>query len=212
MLKILKPYLFNMGFDALIIGGGVSGLQCALVLGSAKNKAFVIDKKIGIIVHQKASHLQNALFNNVLGLPEKTIGKNLLIEGRQQLSSLYPAISQIENEKVIAVTDTVGGYMVRTNKNTYTSKIVIIALNYAKPFLIKGLDAFIEPHKKANPEKDRIQLKNKDSFIKKGMYCCGTIAGCRSQFSIAAGSGAAVATDILTLWNNGNHVKVHDKI
>ena len=54
-----------MNFDALIIGGGVSGLQCALVLGSAKNKPFAIDKKIGIIVHQKASHLQNALFNNV---------------------------------------------------------------------------------------------------------------------------------------------------
>jgi thioredoxin reductase len=200
-----------MGFDALIIGGGVSGLQCALVLGSAKNKPFAIDKKIGIVVHQKASHLQNALFNNVLGLPEKTIGKDLLIKGRQQLSTLYPAISQIENEKVISITDTVGGFIVLTNKNTYTSKIVIIALNYSKPFMIKGLDTFIEPHKKANPEKDRIQLKNKDSLIKKGMYCCGTIAGCRSQFAIAAGSGAAVATDVLTVWNNGKHVKIHDK-
>jgi thioredoxin reductase len=200
-----------MGFDAFIIGGGVSGLQCALVLGSAKNKPFAIDKKIGIVVHQKASHLQNALFNNVLGLPEKTIGKDLLIKGRQQLSTLYPAISQIENEKVISITDTVGGFIVLTNKNTYTSKIVIIALNYSKPFMIKGLDTFIEPHKKANPEKDRIQLKNKDSLIKKGMYCCGTIAGCRSQFAIAAGSGAAVATDVLTVWNNGKHVKIHDK-
>jgi thioredoxin reductase len=200
-----------MGFDAFIIGGGVSGLQCALVLGSAKNKPFAIDKKIGIVVHQKASHLQNALFNNVLGLPEKTIGKDLLIKGRQQLSTLYPAISQIENEKVISITDTVGGFIVLTNKNTYTSKIVIIALNYSKPFMIKGLNTFIEPHKKANPEKDRIQLKNKDSLIKKGMYCCGTIAGCRSQFAIAAGSGAAVATDVLTVWNNGKHVKIHDK-
>jgi thioredoxin reductase len=200
-----------MGFDAFIIGGGVSGLQCALVLGSAKNKPFAIDKKIGIVVHQKASHLQNALFNNVLGLPEKTIGKDLLIKGRQQLSTLYPAISQIENEKVISITDTVGGFIVLTNKNTYTSKIVIIALNYSKPFVIKGLEDFIEPHKKANPEKDRIQLKNKDSLIKKGMYCCGTIAGCRSQFAIAAGSGAAVATDVLTVWNNGKHVKIHDK-
>ena len=44
-------------------------------------------------------------------------------------------------------------------KDTYTSKTVIIALNYAKPFTISGLDDYIEPHKKANPEKDRIQLK-----------------------------------------------------
>ena len=28
----------NNQFDALIIGGGVSGISCALVLGSAKNK------------------------------------------------------------------------------------------------------------------------------------------------------------------------------
>ncbi|MGY8925317.1 MAG: NAD(P)/FAD-dependent oxidoreductase, partial [Flavobacteriales bacterium] len=57
----------------------------------------------------------------------------------------------------------------------------------------------------------RIQLRNSDGFIRKGLYCCGTIAGCRSQFAIAAGSGAAVATDILTLWNNGVPTKVHDK-
>jgi len=42
-----------MMFDVLLIGGGVSGMSCALVLGSAKNKPFVIDKKIGIIAHQK---------------------------------------------------------------------------------------------------------------------------------------------------------------
>ena len=75
-----------------------------------------------------------------------------------------------------------------------------------------GLDNFIEPHNKANIEKDRIQLKNNDFIVMKNLYCCGTIAGLRSQFSIAAGSGATVATDILTLWNNGKHTKVHDKI
>jgi len=74
------------------------------------------------------------------------------------------------------------------------------------------LEAFIIPHKKANPEKDRIQLKNDDLLVDKGLYTCGTIAGLRSQFAIAAGSGATVATDILTLWNDGNHPKVHDKI
>jgi len=30
--------------------------------------------------------------------------------------------------------------------------------------------------------------------------------------AIAAGCGAAVATDILTLWNGGNHTQVHDSI
>jgi thioredoxin reductase len=145
-------------------------------------------------------------------LPAKTIGRNILVEGRQQLSTLYPTISQIEMEKVISVDDLKDVYKIVTNKGTYTSKIVIIALNYSKPFTITGLENFTEPHEKANPEKDRIQLKNKEGFIKDGLYCCGTIAGCRSQFAIAAGSGAAVATDILTLWNGGNHIKIHDKL
>jgi thioredoxin reductase len=201
-----------MNFNALIIGGGVAGLQCALVLGSAQKKPFAIDKKIGIVLHQKTSHLQNALFYNVLGLPSKTLGKDILIAGKQQLTNAYPTVSQIENEKVISIASFNEAYKVVTNKGVYTSEIVIIALNYSKPFTIKGLESFIEPHKKANPEKDRIQLINKEGFIKKGLYCCGTIAGYRSQFAIAAGSGAAVATDILTLWNGGSHVKIHDKI
>jgi anaerobic glycerol-3-phosphate dehydrogenase len=200
-----------MNFHVLIIGGGVAGLQCALILGSAEKTPFAMGKKIGIILHQKASHLQNALFNNALGLPPNTLGKDILVEGKQQLSNLYPAVSQIENEKVVSITDFKDGYKIITNKGTYMSRAVIIALNYAKPFTINGLDDYIEPHKKANPEKDRIQLRNSDGFIRKGLYCCGTIAGCRSQFAIAAGTGAAVATDILTLWNNGVPTKVHDK-
>ena len=201
-----------MIFDALIIGGGVSGMQCALVLGSAKNKPFAADKKIAIIMHQRTSHLENALFNNVLGLQPKTLGKNILINGKQHLSNLYPAVSQIENEKVLSVEEINSNYIVTTNKTTYQSKIVVLALNYSKPFSIKGLEAFIIPHQKANPDKDRIQLKNKNNRIQRGLYCCGSIAGCRSQFAIAAGSGASVATDILTIWNDNNPTKIHDKV
>tara|TARA_R110002051_G_scaffold113760_1_gene186348 strand:- start:863 stop:1468 length:606 start_codon:yes stop_codon:yes gene_type:complete len=201
-----------MIFDCLIIGGGVSGMQCALVLGSAINKPYMVDKKVAIIIHQNASHLENALFNNVLGLSPETLGKDILMQGKEQLATLYSEIHQIEKEKVISVDELEGVFKVITNKNVYQSKTLVLALNYSKPFTINGLDNFIIPHKKSNPEKDRIQLKNDNHLIKKDLYCCGTIAGHRSQFAIAAGSGASVATDILTLWNHGNHIKVHDKI
>ncbi len=200
-----------MVLDTLIIGGGVSGMQCALVLGSAKDQEFAKDKRVAIIMHQKASHLQIGLYNNVLGLAPKTLGKDVLIEGKKQLAELYPQVEQIAKEKVLEISKNNGIYQVKTNKNTYTSKIVVIALNYARPFTIKGLEKFEEPHSRANPAGNRIQLKNNDHLIEEGLYCCGTIAGWRSQFAIAAGSGASVGTDILTIWNNNSPTNIHDK-
>lgn len=201
-----------MVFDALIIGGGVAGMQCALVLGSAKDKPFAENKTVGIIMHQRSSHLQNALFNNVLGITPATKGVEIMSNGKEQLSKLYPEVVQIEKEKVVSIIEENSLFTVTTNKATYQTKIAVIALNYSKPFTIAGLEDYLEPHQKASLTKDRIQLRNVDHKIKNGLYACGTIAGWRSQFAIAAGSGASVATDILTVWNNGNHTKVHDKI
>ena len=201
-----------MNFDTLIIGGGAAGLSCALVLGSAKQKAFAQDKHIGIITHQKTSHLQNALFNNVLGLTPGTLGKDILVNGKAQLKDLYPHVVQIEKEKVTSIEKLSDGFKVVTNKNEYLSKIVVIAVGYTSLMTIKGLESYIEPHPRAVVEKDRIWLKNTDHLITENLYVAGTLAGWRSQFSIACGSGSHVATDILTLWNGGKHTKVHDKI
>ena len=196
----------------LIIGGGVAGMQCALVLGSAKDKPYAQHKSIGLIAHQRSSHLQNALFNNALGLSPGTTGKEILSDGLEQIREQYDNVSLIEKEKVSKIEFLSDRFKIQTNKNSYTARIVVLALNYSKPFTIDGLEDYIIPHQKANPSKDRIQLKNSDHLIQDNLYCCGTIAGHRSQFSIAAGSGAAVATDILTVWNGGSHTKVHDKI
>jgi len=201
-----------MTFDALIIGGGVAGMQCALVLGSGLQKPYAITKKVGVIMHQRSSHLQNALFNNVLGLTSGTLGSDVLTAGKKQLTKNYPNVYQIEHEKVISTTIQNTCHIVKTTKNEYKAQVIVLALNYAKPFLIKGLEAYLEPHQKAKASKDRIQLRNENYLVTEGVYVCGTLSGCRSQFAIAAGSGASVATDILTLWNNGEHSQVHDKI
>lgn len=199
-------------FDALIIGAGAAGMSCALVLGSAHSKPFASDKKIGIITHQKTSHLQTALLNNVLGLDANTTGLSILEKGKEQLNSLYNHIVQIQNEKVLEIKHLDDDFLVITNKASYSSKIIVITIGYTKLLSIKGLEKYIQPHQKTKPEKERIQLKNIDHLITEGMYVAGTLAGWRSQFAIACGSGASVATDILTLWNNGEHVKIHDKI
>lgn len=199
-------------FDVLIIGGGAAGMSCALVLGSAQNKAFAADKKIGIVMHQKASHLQTALFNNVLGLTPGTTGQTILDDGIEQLRSLYPHVTQISKEKVLAITKSDNCFTVSTNKQIYTSKLLVMAVGYTNLLTIKGLESYIETHPRALVEKERIWLKNTNHLITEGLYVAGTLAGWRSQFAIASGSGAQVATDILTLWNDGQDAQVHDKI
>lgn len=201
-----------MNFDALIIGGGPAGMSCALVLGSAKPKPFATNKNIGIIMHQKTSHLQNALLNNVLGLKPGTLGKDILENGKQQLKDLYPHVSQIEKEKVKSVSKITEGFIIETNKNTYKAKSIVIAVGYTSLLTIKGLENYIESHPLAAIEKDRIWLKNKNHLIEEDLYVAGSLAGWRSQFAMASGSGAQVGTDILTKWNNGKHTKIHDKI
>lgn len=188
-------------------------MSCALVLGSANSKAFAEGKRIGLIAHQRTSHLQNALFNNVLGLAPGTLGADVLTQGKIQLSTLYPHVEQIENEKVNAVLKSSEGYYtVITNKNPYTSKIVVIAVGYTNLVAIKGLESYLGSHPKAVAAKERIWLKNENHLVEDGLYVAGTMAGWRSQYSIACGSGAQVATDILTLWNGGEDAHVHDKI
>lgn len=199
-------------FDVAIIGGGAAGMSCALVLGSARTRPYVNNKHIAIFTHQKTSHLQNALFNNVLGLKSGTTGASILKSGKEQLSNLYSHITQIDKEKVCEIERISDSFIVTSNKKSYSAKIIVIAVGYTDLINIKGLEKHIKPHPRSAPDKNRIWLENIDHLITKNLYVAGTLAGWRSQFAIASGSGAHVATDILTLWNNGKHTKVHDKI
>jgi hypothetical protein len=201
-----------MEFDVLIIGGGAAGMSCALVLGSAIIKPYAFNKKIGIVLHQKSSALDCALFNNVLGMDAGTTGKEILEQGKIQLSENYPHVNQIENEKVLKIDGVAGNFTIHTNKNTFQSKIIVVAVGKSNLFHIEGLMKYVEPHQNLPVKKQRIQLKNINHKVAENIYVAGVLAGWRSQFAMAAGSGAHVATDILTLWNHGETSMVHDSI
>lgn len=146
----------------------------------------------------------------------------MLAESIQHLAKTYPHIEQITDEKVLKIegecTSSVSpsslcpDFTIITNKNTYKSNIIVVAIGYSNTFAIEGLVHYAEPHQKSLAEKQRIQLKNADHKVAEGIYVTGTLAGWRSQVAIAAGSGAAVATDILTLWNGGIQTQSHDSI
>lgn len=198
-------------YDVLIVGGGVAGVSCALILGSAKSKSFMADKKIGIIAHQKTSNLQEALFNNAYGIAPGTLGADLLNTTLRDLGQTYPHIDQVANEKVIKIEGEFPEFTVTTNKRSYQAKKIVLAVGYSNTFMIEGLMQYVEPHQKSIVEKQRIQLRNIDHKIADGLYVAGTLAGWRSQLAIASGSGASVATDIMTAFNGGVDAQSHDK-
>lgn len=199
-------------FDVLIIGGSAAGLSCALILGSAFKKPFAENKKIGIMAHQKNSRLHEASLNNVLGFKKGTSGNQVLTDGLNQLSDLYPHVIQIENEKMVKIEGEVPDFKIFTNKNSYKARMIVVAVGPSNLFNIEGLMQYVIPHHSLPPQKERIMLKNNNHLVADGIYVAGVLAGWRSQFAIAAGSGAQVATDILTVWNGGNHTMIHDKI
>lgn len=202
----------NFQYDVMIVGAGAAGISCALVLGSALKKPYAENRKVGILLHHRNSHLNSALLNNAFGIAPGTNGRELLAKSITHLEELYPDVELIQKEKAKEILSQSEGFQLTTNKNVYTSERLVIATGYTSPMRIKGLEEFVIPHQKAKVEKARIQLRNVDHLVAKGLYVAGTLAGWRSQYSIAAGSGAAVATDILTEWNNGEHSKIHDKL
>jgi hypothetical protein len=135
-----------------------------------------------------------------------------LADGLTQLSDLYPHIIQIGNEKVTKIEGEFPNFKVFTNKNFYHAKSIVITVGPSNLFNIEGLMKYVIPHHSLPPQKERVMLKNNNHLVAEGIYVAGVFAGWRSQFAIAARSGAQVATDILTLWNNGNHSMIHDSI
>lgn len=197
-------------YDVLIVGAGVAGVSCAMMLGSAHNKAFAVDKKVGIITHQKSSSLKNAQLYNVYGVPYGKLGSELLEESLIMLDN-YPNIEQLPDQKVQKILKIDTGFQVYTDQEIYQADLVVVAVSAANNLAIEGLETYMAPHPKIAPEKNRIWLVNKDHLVVEGLYAAGVIAGHRSQVAIASGSGAAVATDILTLWNAGIPTQIHDK-
>ncbi len=199
-------------FDVLIVGGGVSGVSCALIIGSALNRPYAEGKKVGIFTHQKACSLQNGVYNNAYGIAPGTLGSQLMDTSLEHLSTAYPKVEQLPTEKVMNVEGTAGNFTVTTNKDTYHAKMVVMALGSAGNFDLEGLMQYVIPNKKALPEKNRIQLINDDHLVAEGLYVAGTLAGQRSQLAIAAGSGASVGTDVLSIWNAGKATQSHDSV
>ncbi|WP_333784347.1 FAD-dependent oxidoreductase [Thermocrinis sp.] len=193
--------------DVIIIGGGASGLACALTLVSARGRdwSWAEDRKY-LVFDTDQSDLNKAYLKNVPGLPPIS-GKELLSIMRKQIEDWGGV--EFSQERVIKINrEDDGNYKVVTESGAqYSSTYLVLACGF-KEFSIEGLGLEVIENPKS-PKPGRVMIKHKDYEVLPNLFVVGTLAGLSSHFASCAGSGVEVAVEILSRMA-GKRIVIHD--
>lgn len=193
-------------YDVVIIGGGVSGLSCAITLGSAAAKeAVAADKKI-LVIDAGASHLKIAQVFNVPGIKPGTVGTELLASLADQANA-YENVT-LTTGNVTKVAGDVGAYTISTEAGENYEAGLIVFANGMATINVEGIGADVVDHVRA-PRPGMVMIQNENGKIDDGKYVTGCAAGATSMFAAAAGYGAQTGTDIISAWI-GKYTVIHD--
>lgn len=122
-----------MEYDVIIVGAGPAGISASLYTKRA-------NKKI-LILYQDSSSLEKATkIENYYGFSKGISGKELYENGLKQAEELGV---ELKKEEVIKLEKNGEKFLVKTSKNEYYSKYVILATgNKKNKPKIKGIDKF----------------------------------------------------------------------
>lgn len=193
-------------YDVIIVGGGASGLACALTLASARGRgwSWAEDKKY-LIFDKNESDLHKAYLKNVPGL-QPMRGTELLQVIRKQIEE-WGGVEFLQ-EKVVEIRRDGEAYRVITEEGKeYVGRYVVLAGGF-KEFSIKGIDFEILENPKS-PKPGRVMIKHENYEVMPNLFVVGTLAGISSHFTSCAGSGVEVAVEILSRMA-GKRIVIHD--
>ena len=193
-------------YDVIIVGGGASGLSCAITLASAHDKPWFNDRRI-MVIDDDQSDLNRAMLYNVPGVRSGTTGVELLETMRSQLGEYTPA-SLLKGSVVEWNRHADHEFEVTLKDHmTLTGHTLFFATGY-KRWDIHGEGLQPVEHPRGG-KSNRVMIEH-DGVYHAGtdLYVAGLLAGGSSQFAIAAGIGAQVAVEILSTWA-GKRTHVH---
>ena len=195
--------------DLIIIGGGASGLSCAITLASAHRKPWFGDRRI-LVVDDDRSDLNQAILYNAPGVSPGTTGTELLQELRTQLEQ-FSVASVLESRALRIRRHPDSGFEVALDDGTTPRcEALVLATGY-KRWEVEGLSNDPVRHPRGG-KSNRIMLEHDGIYlVEPDLHVAGLLAGGSSQFAIAAGIGAQVAVEILSNWA-GKRTHVHDVI
>lgn len=144
--------------DAIIVGGGIAGLQAAIQLGRyAEHKVLVIDSGEG-----RSSLCRN--YHNILGFPDGISGEELRKRGKQQAESY--GITFIHDRIIEASKKEDVFYVTGENGTQYKSKTLLLATGLTDRHPdIPGLKATLGISVYVCPDCDGYEIKNKKTVI-----------------------------------------------
>jgi len=193
-------------YDVIIVGGGASGLACALTLASSRGRNWDwAEGRTYLVFDTGESDLHKAYLKNVPGVQPMT-GTQLLEVIRKQIKDWGGV--EFSNEKVVEIKKDGEVYKVYAEAGEeYSAKYVVLAGGF-KEFSIKGLELEVVENPKS-PKPGRVMIKHKDFEVMPNLFVVGTLAGLSSHFTSCAGSGVEVAIEILSRMA-GKRIVIHD--
>jgi len=197
-----------MDYDVVIVGGGASGLSCALTLVSSRGRGWEwAEGRRYLVLDTGRSDMNRAMFNNVPGIERGTTGKELLERMKEQIKGFGGC--DFKEERVKRIEGIEGGYRVLTEAGKgYTCEQVVLASGFHRfEIEVEGVEVVENPY---SPKPGRVMVKHDGNFrVKEGLWVCGLLAGAVSMFTAAAGTGVQVAINILSQWA-GKRIVIHD--
>lgn len=197
-----------MRYDVVIVGGGASGLSCALTLASARGRGWEwAENRRYLVIDDSRSDMNRALFRNVPGVDQNILGRDLIAKIKSQIET-FGGVDFLE-DRVLRAEGERGSFRVFTEKGRrFESEFLVLACGFHR-FDIEGLGVKVVDNPRS-PKPGRVMVVHDGNYkVRDGLYVAGLLAGVSSMFTVAAGSGVQVAIDILSIWA-GRPIVIHD--
>lgn len=172
--------------DIIVIGGGIAGLQAAILTAKAGEETLVLDTDESLV--HNTSNIKNLIGHDSVS------GQELLESGKNKFESFR---GEIREEKVESVSRTEEGFEVATEEDTYSAEYIVIASagihTYLEDLEIKYADGVEGPYMM-----DKHIETDDSNKAAENVYAAGLANTWEYQTSVAIGDGAQAAVNLLS--------------